>query len=157
MNAAAPENSLSPNPPPPDDALRAWIGSLEEELFSAGASMSEQAFSIGCSASMIPMSIILLLTFLFGNRSWTGLAITAIIILLLALALVNIFAVRARSGAIQRVYQETVWPQIQAHLAEHQLSLPDFQQATCQALPQEALLIKLLSNSPSIETNLAKE
>lgn len=156
-------DQLPTSPSPSDEAHQALLDSLQEQLFSAGASFSEQAFGIGCSAALIPMAIILFITFLFGNRSWTGLAITGIIELLLALALVNIFAIRARQGALSRAYHGTIEPQIQAYLAENQLSLSDFQQVAARALPQGAILReKILSTSslpasPPVEIDAAKE
>lgn len=146
-----------PPAPPLDEERLAFVEACEQQLFAAGASFSEQAFSIGCSAVTIPALLVLLITFVLGNRSWVGLAITGIILSLLALALVNLFAIQARNGAVRRAYLEKILPQIDAHLAEHQSSLAEFQQAARQALPQEALLLKNLSNPPSAEVAQAKE
>lgn len=150
MNDPMPESAI-------DQERANFIRSLEQKLSSAGASFSEQAFGIGCSAITLPLALILGITYLLGNRTWTGLFLAGGIEILLGLALVNLYALRARRGAISRHYGETIWPEIQQYLTENNLTQDAFHQAAVRTLANDSLLVKALSGPSPAQPTPSKE
>lgn len=122
-----------------------FILSLNNDLLNTGASYAEQAFGIGCGASLVPIGFILLISFIVGARNWIVLAIIGLICALIATAAATFFSNRSRNNAIQRVFKEQTQPAIQKHLQDHSLSLNIFDGFVEDLLPLTAPLRQALN------------
>ncbi len=146
-----------PDIPQPVLSLRDFIEMLDERLKSAGASYAEQAFGIGCSLSLVPLGLLLLISFLLGARNGISLGLVAIIGILIAIALASWAASRARLGAIQQTFQRTVLPEIKAYLQSQGLEMDEFSNLVAEQMPQEALLRQQMARQAPPDLSLHEE
>jgi hypothetical protein len=139
----------------PEPGLESLAMEMDKHLSSASASFGEQAFGVGCSVSVVPLGIVLLLAYILGARNWISLGLVALGGLILAVAFAAFVAYRARSNALQRIYQAEVAPQIEQYLAEHRLERTQFAQQVAALLPESAPLRRAWpkSNQPQIQAD----
>jgi hypothetical protein len=126
----------------PGDDIQAFITSINEKLTSAGARNAELAFGMGCTISIIPIGILLLILYILGLRSWVGISLVVLIGVLLATAISTFLANRARTGAIRQAYRREVEPQIMQYVQDHEIDRAEFQRLAAQVLSPDAPLIK---------------
>ena len=138
-------NSPEPNNTAPD--LAQYLELQEQQIASVRASFAERAFGIGFNALVVPMLILLVIFYLFGVRSWTGLAIILVIEVVAAFILAALFSTRSQLAASRRYYEQTALPAILAYAAENQLSMEQIAAAAANTLPKEALLPMYLKTS----------
>jgi glucan phosphoethanolaminetransferase (alkaline phosphatase superfamily) len=117
-----------------------FILGLNNDLLTTGTSYAEQAFGVGCGASLVPIGFILLISFIVGARNWIMLAIIGLTCALIATAAAAFFSSRSRNNAIQRVFREQTQPAIQKYLQDHSLSLNSFDAFVTTLLPLSAPL-----------------
>ncbi len=99
---------------------------LNEELRAAGAGSAELAFGLGCGVGIVPVAVIVLMLFIFDVVNLI-LAFFLLLIFFLALAgVAAILAFQARKNSTDRVYRESVGPQIDAHLQKFGLTRQQF-------------------------------
>ena len=142
----------------PAPNLETLLVELDKHLSSASASFGEQAFGIGCSVSIVPLGIVLLLAFILGARSWIALGLVALGGLILAVAFATFVASRARAGALERIYRDEVAPQIEQYLAEQTLKHEELTQQAAILLPENAPLRRCLAQKqPAADTRINNE
>ena len=88
------------------------ITSLNGLLISQGASYAEQAFGLGCSISIVPVGLLVIIALIIGVRSWIGLLIVGAVGAFLAVAIVALIANKARYNSIEQTYHREVNPEI---------------------------------------------
>jgi hypothetical protein len=148
LNTQSPPSTLEPDPKESRDLHRiheTFILSLNNDLLTTGASYAEQAFGIGCGASLVPIGFILLISFIIGARNWIVLAIIGLTCALIATAAATFLSSGSRNNATQRVYREQTQPAIQKHLQDHSLSLSAFDGIVEDLLPLTAPLRQALN------------
>jgi len=127
---------------------------LDERLKSAGTSHAEQAFGIGCSISLIPLGLLLLVSFLLGARNGISLGLVAIIGVLIAIALASWVANRARLGAIQGTFQRSILPEINGYMQSHGMGMNEFHAAVVELMPEGAPLRGLITQKAQSDPSL---
>ncbi len=133
-----------------DNEFSALLESMEQKILAARASFADQAFSIGCSALLVPMGLVFGLLFLFGVRSWAGMAIVAVMEIISALILAVFFATRSQLAAGKREFEANVLPQLNAYAADHHLSIEQVKSMAAIKLAPDSYLgayIQALSGS----------
>ena len=138
--------------PPP--SLREFLEMLDDRLKSAGTSYAEQAFGIGCSISLIPLGLLLLVSFLLGARNGISLGLVAIIGVLIAIAIASWVANRARLGAIQQTFQRDILPEINVYLQSHEMGMDEFHAAVVELMPEGAPLRQLITQKAQSDPSL---
>lgn len=121
------------------------IATLNEKLISAGASNAELAFGLGCSISIVPLGIVLLLLYILGVRGWVTFGLLILIGVLLATAISTYLASRARKSAISRTFDREIEPAILEYLGANQLDRYELQQMIDDFLPGDAPLKRYFS------------
>jgi hypothetical protein len=135
---------------------------LNQALITAGTTFAEQAFGLGCSLSIIPIGLVLLVAVILGARNWITISLVGLAELLVALVIVSSLSIRARRRAIARVYQNESIPAIRRYIDEQGYSLDEFIGKVAERLPESALLLQNLKNGqfnldPELENNPEKE
>ena len=133
------------------EALTQLAQDADQKLEDAGQTGASRAFNLGCSISMLPAVILILLAFFLSRANWAFSLITALVIGLLMLGLASLAANTAKRNTIGRVYQESVEPEIRQALRELDLARSQFDNLANQVLPQRATLRRYLSGSPEPE------
>lgn len=128
---------------------QAFITEMNEKLTTAGASNAELAFGLGCSVSIVPLGIILLLLYIIGVRGWVTFGFLALIGVLLATAISTYLASRARRSGISGTFERQIRPAILEYLEANQLDHQEFQQIMEAVLPGDAPLRRYYSNEAS--------
>ncbi len=142
----------TPQRDPTQAELSAALEAMEQQITQARAAFAERAFSMGCSALTVPMLLVFGLIYLLGVRSWAGMAFVLVIETLLVIFLATLYSTRAQMAAGRRVYQQTIWPELQAYAAQHSLTLEQIQAAASSSLPPEAQLPSYLQATLSNPT-----
>ena len=136
METRLPEpTAVDPGLPLPE-----WLQELNQRLSSAGAASAEQAFSRGCSTSLVPAGLFLAVAFILGVRHWVSLLLASLVAGMLALAWAAFAASQAQRRSMEGAYQASVLPEIMLALPQRNLTLEQVRQAAGQALPDTAPL-----------------
>jgi hypothetical protein len=124
--------------------LPEWLVEMNQQLASAAASAAEQAFGLGCTVSLVPMTIMMGLAYLLGVRHWVSLFLVAIALLLLATAWASFVAMKAHRNAPRRAWQEILRAETAAGLEARCASSIELEAEAQNILPEEALLRRAL-------------
>lgn len=144
----------------PDPDFIHFVSQLVEKLNEAGRIFAEQAFSVGCSLSIIPVILVLIIAIIGGARSWISIVLTLLGELLIAVVGAIYFAYRARNKAIARVYRDEVAPEINQYIETHQITKEEFRQRALEYFPASELLFQHLiheSHSQKAKTKKPKK
>jgi len=133
--AAEPETPL----PLPD-----WLVELNRQLGSLAAASAEQAFGMGCTTSLVPMLIVLVVAFILGVRHWVTLSIIALILVLLATVWAVFVAYQAHGRSLRRSWQDTIHPAFEQGILERQVSEEEARETALSVLPAQAALCRAL-------------
>lgn len=125
--------------------LPEWLASLNSQLGSLAAASAEQAFGIGCTTSLVPMGIVLLVAFLVGARHWVTLSIIAVILVLLATVWAVFVAYQAYGSSLRRSWHETIRPAFEQGVQDRQVTEEEAHEAARSLLPEQAPLCRGLS------------
>lgn len=122
------------------EPLADWVLGLDQRLSGAGTALSERAFSLGCTTSLAPMVIVLVVAFLLGVRHWISLFLLGLALLLLGGAWAAFVANQASRKAMQRLWIESLQAEVQRGLEERGIDREDFTAQLAGLLPQHAPL-----------------
>jgi len=135
-----------------DEQLRRLASESNDQLEAAGLTNASHAFNLGCSASLLPVLIIILLVFLLSKQNWVAVAVATTLSGILIVGLANLAAYVARGKAIEQTYQIVVKPDIERALRKMQLERSDFTRAADETLPASAVLRRFLPVIAQAET-----
>lgn len=152
-NSSTPGMKVFAEPPGNPES---FILGLNHDLLITGARHAEQAFSVGCAASLVPIGFILLIAYIVGARNWFQLTVIGLFCVLVATAAAAFISNRSRDNAIRQAFQDQTQPTIQQYLQDHSLSLNTFKDAVINLLPLSAPLRQGLI-SPQEETQTTEE
>jgi Flp pilus assembly protein TadB len=119
-----------------------------DKLQETGSKATSHALNLGCSMSLVPSLIILILVFLISRSNWVALGIAATLVILTAVILASLLATVARKRAVQREYELNIQPEIERQLREVPAGWDAFQTAALQALPEDAALLEQIGVTP---------
>jgi archaellum biogenesis protein FlaJ (TadC family) len=122
-----------------------------DKLQETGSMATSHALNLGCSMSLVPSLIILILVFLISRGNWVALGIAATLVILAAVTLASLLATVARKRAVQREYELNIQPEIERQLRDIPGGWDAFQTSALQALPADAALLEQIGVSP-VET-----
>lgn len=137
----------TPTAPQHSPELVTLLETLELKITQERASFAERAFGLGCNTLTIPMLLILAVFYLFGVRSWVGLAFILIVEGIAGFILAALFSTQSQMAASKRFFEQTALPEIQEFAAQNNLTIAEIAQAAAGILPQEAFLTRLIKNS----------
>ena len=123
-----------------NSALNRLILEVNEELEKAGKTSTSQAINLGCSLGLLPVIIVVLLAFFISGNSWTATIITAILVLIAWIGLINLYAHISKSKSIERMYRDYLAERISRELRELHLPQSQFNQTALEILPKSAPL-----------------
>jgi hypothetical protein len=122
------------------DELVALAGSLNEKLEQASTQSVNHAFNVGCSASLAPLGIVVLIVLIASRANWASVFIAVVLAVLLALGFATLVAATARSRTRVQTYTLEIAPEIERRIKPYDLSRPEFDTLADATLPSGALL-----------------
>jgi hypothetical protein len=132
---------------PPEDtvpeeplSLPDWLKSLDEEMSASAASAAEGAFGMGCMVSLVPMVIVLGISYLLGARHWVSLFIVGLIVLFLAIVWSVYVALQAHRKGPPRIWRESVKAKTEAGLEARGIAREQFIAEVNKLFPESAPL-----------------
>lgn len=146
-----------PLTPDQQEALDLLVKEANDKLEDAGQSRATQAFNLGCSMTLIPGLVVVVLAFILSRANWVMALIIAAVVILLALGLANLAAYTAKTNAIQRIYQLEAGPEIERALKKIELSRAVFDARARHILPQDAALQGFIQVSNPVESEMNTE
>lgn len=126
-------------------ALESLLESCHQALLKAGTEAAEYAFGISCSLGLLASAVLSTLVFLVITRAWTGLAITALMAVLISLIVANSLALRSRQATFQTTYQRKIRSQLDQFIRENSLERGEFHQRAGELLPPDSPLLHLIT------------
>lgn len=131
-------------PPAGSEDPISLANSLNEKMETAAQESVTHAFNVGCSFSLLPIVVLVVLVFLLSRANWVVTFVAAIVGLLLALGFTALVSITARAKSLERTYQLYVVPSIDRYLASAHLTRAEFDLQAAAALPEGAPLKKYL-------------
>jgi hypothetical protein len=125
--------------------LSSFINGLNETLETAVQDSTQHAFNFGCSVSVIPLVVLVILVLLLSGFNWVITVGAAVITLLLALGLAAWVAFTARKNSSAQTYRLKISPEIDRNLRRFNLTRPEFESLASEILPTGALLQNYLA------------
>lgn len=126
--------------------------SANQELEEAGAVGATHAFNLGCSATLIPGLLLVVLIFLFTQANWVIAGTTLVLVVMAVLGFANFAAFVARKRRMERVYELNVSPTIERTIKAMNVDRPAFDQLAGAVLPENAVLREYLAAPPLTES-----
>ena len=123
-----------------------FVTDLNEKLETAVQDSTQHAFNFGCSLSVIPLLVLVILVLFLTRFNWILTVGAAAMSLLLALGLAAWVAFTARKNSSEQTYRLHIAPEIERNLKTLQLTRPEFDRLAGRILPSEAPLQKYLAN-----------
>ena len=137
--------------PEQNEALAGLVDRSNETLVEAGQSSATHAFNLGCSLSLLPAAILVILAFILTRGSWVFGFISILLALLAIVGVANLVASTAKEKAIQRIYQEKIAPEIEQKLSELNMDQDRFGLWVSNNLPDGAILRSYVTLPPEPE------
>lgn len=129
---------------PLETPLQQFILDLEGHLNRERASFAENAFGVGCSAIIVPVLLVVALSFLFGARGWVAFFLVLTSASLVAFVLVSLFANQAQGNAARRIFREEIEPALTSAQGLYNVSREELLSAAAGTLPASATLRQYL-------------
>ena len=143
--------------PEQNEALAGLVDRSNETLVEAGQSSATHAFNLGCSVSLLPAAILVILAFILTRGSWVFGFISILLALLAIVGVANLVASTAKEKAIQRTYQEKIAPEIEQKLSELHMDQDRFGLWVSKNLPDGAILRSYVTLPPEPEGEILTE
>jgi len=143
--------------PEQNEALAALADKSDQVLVEAGQSSATRGFNLGCSVSLLPAAILVILAFILTRGSWVFGFVSIILALLAIIGIANLVASTAKEKAMQRTYHEQIAPEIVQKLNELQMDEDRFGLWVSKNLADGAILRSYVKLPPEPETDAPLE
>jgi VIT1/CCC1 family predicted Fe2+/Mn2+ transporter len=114
--------------------------SASDELESSSSAVTNRAFNQGCVVGLLPAGLFVLLTYVLTHGSFTGTAMSCVLMAMALVIFANLAANIARVNTNRRAYQVHIQAEIEQALAEHGLSRDQFDAVALESLAPIAAL-----------------
>lgn len=138
--------------PEEHEALAALVTKSDQALVEAGQSSATHAFNLGCSLSLLPAAILVILAFLLTRGSWVFGFVSILLALLAVVGVANLVASTAKQKAVQRTFNEKIAPEIEQKLSEMQIEPERFGLWVSKNLADGAILRDYVTQPAGPET-----
>jgi hypothetical protein len=135
------------------ESMALLISSLNDELEASANESANRAFNLGCVVGVLPIVILVILTYFLTNHSWVGAVVMFILLMLGLILFANLVAGISRQNTIKRVYREKIDPNIEIALNEYQVDRHMFDLEVIKLLSSESALGEFISNVPKNDTD----
>lgn len=125
--------------------ISTFVNGLNEMLESAVQDSTQHAFNFGCSVSVIPLAVLVILVLFLSGFNWIVTIGAAVISLLLALGLASWVAFTARKNSSDQTYRLKISPEIDRNLGRFNLTRPELESLAVKILPADARLRNYLA------------
>lgn len=140
-----------------NEALTTLVNKSEQDLLEVGQSSATRAFNLGCSVSLLPAAILVILAFFLTRGSWVFGLISVLLALLAMVGVANLVASTAKEKATRRRFDEKVSLEIKQKLLELQMDHERFDLWVSKNLPDGAILRNYIALPPNPETESLDE
>lgn len=120
--------------------LEDLVTGLNEDLQSSVQNSTNHAFNVGCSVSLLPLGVLVIVVFFLSRFNWVVTLVAAVFSLLAALGLATLVSITARNNALAQTYRLRIVPEIERRLIALDLPRPEFDRLAGELLPTGALL-----------------
>lgn len=134
--------------PEQNEALTALADRSDQVLVEAGQNSATRGFNLGCSVSLLPATILVVLAFILTRGSWVFGFVSILLALVAVAGVANLVASTAKEKAIQRTYNEKIAPEIELKLNELQMDQDRFGLWVSRNLPEGAVLRNYVTLPP---------
>ena len=143
--------------PEQNNALAALVDKSDQVLVEAGQSSATRGFNLGCSVSLLPAAILVILAFIMTRGSWVFGFVAIILALLAIIGVANLVASTAKEKAMQRTYNEQIAPEIEQKLSDLQMDEDRFGFWVSKNLADGAILRSYIKLPPEPEPDAPLE
>jgi hypothetical protein len=137
-----------PSAADPQAALAALAESANERLEEAARNGANQAFNLGCTLTLLPGLVIVVLLFLLTRFNWVVALVATSLVVLGSVGFANLVAYRTKTNTLLRTYERDIFPEIERALKGLDLPRSRFDQVAAATLPENAALRAYLQREP---------
>ena len=116
-----------------------------ERLNTTSLVNATHALNLGCSLSLVPGIVVVILVLILSKLNWVMTALTAVLVVIFSLLLANFVSILARTRTVDRLYQNEIRSAINQSLQALEVSNDDFEKIAHSSLPANAPLRRCLS------------
>ena len=138
--------------PEQNEALTALADRSDQALVESGQNSATRGFNLGCSLSLLPAAILVILAFILTRGSWVFGFVSILLALVAVAGVANLVASTAKEKAMQRTYNEKIAPEIELKLSELQMDQDRFGLWVSKNMPDGAILRNYVTLPPELET-----
>lgn len=143
--------------PEQNEALAALVDRSDQVLVEAGQNSATRGFNLGCSVSLLPAAILVIIAFILTRGSWVFGFVSILLALLAVVGVANLVASIAKEKAMQRTFNEQIAPEIEQKLSEMQMDQDRFGLWVRKNLPYSAVLRSFVVLPPEPEAEAIAE
>ena len=136
------ENNTTTN----QESLATLIEELNTQLLEESAALAARAFNLGCVLSGLVVGIVVTITWLLTH--WLTAFVALVMTVLVAVGVSSLLAMRVRYNNMVRIYQDSIVPEIQAAIYEHNVDVDEWSSLVNETLPDDASLKLMLDKFP---------
>jgi hypothetical protein len=137
--------------PEQNEALTALADRSDQALVESGQNSATRGFNLGCSLSLLPAAILVILAFILTRGSWVFGFVSILLALVAVAGVANLVASTAKEKAMQRTYNEKIAPEIELKLSELQMDQDRFGLWVSKNMPDGAVLRNYVTLPPELE------
>ena len=137
--------------PEQNEALTALADRSDQALVESGQNSATRGFNLGCSLSLLPAAILVILAFILTRGSWVFGFVSILLALVAVAGVANLVASTAKEKAMQRTYNEKIAPKIELKLSELQMDQDRFGLWVSKNMPDGAVLRNYVTLTPELE------
>jgi ABC-type multidrug transport system fused ATPase/permease subunit len=128
-----------------EQSLEEFVEEADQKLVKSGTSAAELAFGVGCTLSVLVGGFLLVIIFIAFTKTWTILAVIALIITMISVLVSSILASRAQKATSRSTFEREIKPEINNFIISHEMNKEQFVNQATEILPADSPLLVFIS------------
>jgi hypothetical protein len=125
--------------------LEEFVEGAHQKLVESGTSAAELAFGVGCTLGVLVDGFILVVIFIAITRTWTTLAVIALIVTMISILVSSVLASRAQKATSKSTFTREIEPDINSFIASHEMNQEQFNHQAAELLPADSPLLAYIA------------
>jgi len=137
----APLNESTPISDFQELTVEEFIEDAHQQLVNSGTSAAELAFGVGCTLEALVGGFLMVIIFFVFTKTWTILAVIALIVVLISILVSSVLASRAQKATSRSTFERDVKPEINVFIETHEINQEQFNNQAAEILPADSPLL----------------
>lgn len=145
----SPQEEITPSPDYQSNTLDELFEKSHQSLIDSGTRAAEIAFGVSSTLGILLSGILMVIIFLAITKTWTILAVSFLILVLISILISPLLSSRAKNTTTRAMYERDIKPGIDRFLKSSDLSYEEVTKKASDLLPEDSPILVYLSNKES--------